>query len=126
VAETLTVGTPTIHKRIKTFILTSLDVTTTGEWEVTGLSTPCTLRYLKMELVSGTGATLNPKIGNVTGWTVTEIEHIGTNTTTNAFINDQTTLICNPTAGSIFINPGVNAGTDNVIDGVLVISEGMA
>ena len=122
--------TPTVAREARTTGGVKTETITLGgnaenaaasEWEIDNLPTAVTITYFKAELVSGTGTTINPSIGNATGWTTTQIEHIATQATTGAFINDQTPLVANTGSGSLFVVSGVDAAADNAVEVVIVL-----
>ena len=84
----------------------------------------CTLRSYKATLTAGTGTTVNPTLGNVTGFTVSTQGHIATNDTTAAHIHDNTPVRLHLPTGELFVRTTVDAAADNVAATVMVIVEG--
>ena len=95
------------------------------EWEVSDLPERITILGYKATLTAGTGTTLNPSVGNVTGFADDTQAHIGTQTTTAVHINDQTAMRAYLPTGSLFgRSEANNAAADHVIATQIMIVEG--
>lgn len=95
-----------------------------SEFSISNLPKLCTLRAYKATLTAGSGTTINPKLGNGSGFTVSTQEHLATNSTTAAHINDNTAVRLHLPDGVLYVRNSVDADTDNSISTVIVITEG--
>ncbi len=93
-----------------------------SEFEVPKMPASGTIVSYKTTLVSGSGSTVNPKIGKEATFTEDTQGHVATNDTTDSHIRDQTPVRfgCD---GSLFVRSGVDSGTDNVIHTELLITD---
>lgn len=99
---------------------------TADEWQIpVGIKCGTIVSY-KVTLGTGAGATVNPILGNATGFTASSQGHLATNATTAAFISDQTSLIIPylPTR-VLFGQSRCDAGADNVVSTEILIVEGI-
>ena len=107
-----------------TIQISETDAAAGSEFLLDGLPKQGRIVSYRTTLLSGTGATINPKIGISAAFVVDTQGHVGSNTTTAAHINDQVALGYASSAGKIYIRSSVNAGTNNAIDTEIVIVEG--
>ncbi len=85
----------------------------------------CTLRSYQATLTEGTGATINPALGNTAAFVADTQSHIATNSTTAAHIHDNAAVRLYLPAGELFVRSTTDADDDdNVIATVMVIVEG--
>ena len=97
----------------------------TSEWSVEGLPACGTITHYQSTITSGTGVSIAPKIGKVTGWTASTQNEVMPQLTAAAHHNRSAPQVYTlPTTAKLFGRSGVNAGTDNVILTVMVITEG--
>lgn len=105
--------------------VTETEAAAASEYEVTGWPFPiATLVSFKATLTAGTGTTINPSMGKSTGWTANTQDHIGTQTTTAAHIDDDSHVTFHNGSKSLYVKSGVDAGADNSISTVIVFAEG--
>jgi hypothetical protein len=97
-----------------------------SEWSVVGLPKRVTIFSYKATLTSGGGTTINPILGSDASFTASTQDHIATNATTAAHINDQTILRCYLPSGTLYGRSTVDADTDNAISTEILIVEGWA
>jgi hypothetical protein len=95
-----------------------------SEWVITDLPKRVTIYSYEATLTAGTGTTINPALGNTSGFTASTQGHIATNDTTAAHINDQTVLRAYLPSGILYGRSTVDANTDNTIATVICIVEG--
>lgn len=101
------------------------DASATDEWSVDGLPNIGTILLYQATLESGTGTTIQPKLGKVTGWTQATQDDITEQASAAAHVKDQTPVRYVLEAGhQLFGISTVDAGADNVVETVLVIAEG--
>jgi len=107
-----------------TITMQELEAGNADEMEIVGLPKKGRIVSYRTTLTAGTGVTVNPSVGNATGFADSTQEHVGTNTTTAIHINDQVALGYSSPNGKLYIRSQVNAGTDNTIDTEIEIVEG--
>jgi hypothetical protein len=78
----------------------------------------------KATLTSGSGATINPRLGTASGFTVSTQNHIATATATAAHVNEQGQTYFYTSTNSIYWRSLPNAGSDNAISCELIVAEG--
>ena len=125
----LTVASYTIAgRRYHRIAWTETGVTTatdgTADAEITGMPAFGSILSVKATLTSGSGATINPRLGVTDGFTVSTQNHIGTAATTAAHVNEQGQTYFYTSTSSIFWRSLPNAGTDNAVSVELIIAEG--
>lgn len=97
------------------------------EYEITDFPFEiATLIKVQATKTSGAAATINPRFGLTSGWTDDTQNHIGTNGTTAAHINDETHVSFRKSESSIYGNSNANTGSDNAITTLLIFVEGEA
>lgn len=107
-------------------VVNETEAATADEFEIDNFPFElATLVKYKATKGAGAGATIKPKLGYTSGWTANTQDDIGTNTTTDVHIDDETHLIIRQTTGSIFVKSQVDSGADNVIDSILIFVEGV-
>lgn len=97
-----------------------------SEFSVSGLPIVGTIMHYQVTKTAGTGATVNPKIGRAAAFTVSTQDHVATNTTTAAHINDGTAVkYYSPSGILYFRSTPSNAAADHTILTEIVIVEGV-
>lgn len=100
--------------------------TTADEFEITGVPTQATITRLTAVLISGTGTTVNPAVGRTTGFTTGQFDELGSDIDGSPAAR-VSTVANNEVAlpdRSLFVQPRVDSGTNNVIRMELHIQDG--
>jgi len=95
-----------------------------SEFSIPGVPEAGRIVSYRATLISGSGATINPIIGLAASFAASSQNHLATNSTTAAHVNDQTELVYFSSSSSLHIRSTVNAGSDNVVHTEIVILEG--
>lgn len=113
-------------RRYLVVTVTETNADAAQEWSFEFPSALWTLMSFHATLTAGSGATINPILGRAAGFAADSQDHIATQSSTAADINDQTEIVCNLTAAAptLYGRSTVNAGADNAITSVLVFAEG--
>ena len=117
-------------------VVAETEAAATSEWDTSGMvdgggntvkMMPIfTVIGYKSTLVSGTGTTIQPRLGKVTGWVALSQNDFGQQDAASAHVNDQTRLQCDVgIAGNLFGKSVVNDATaDHVITTEIHVMEG--
>lgn len=113
-------------RRHVTVTVRETEAATASEFTIPGLPPKGKIVSYKATKVAGTGATINPRLGLATGFMDNTQNHLATNSTTAAHINDQVQLRYQTVdeAGELFVNSNVDAAADNTIDTEIMVAEG--
>ena len=96
-----------------------------SEWVVTGLPKVGRLLLYKATRTAGTGTTINPILGSAASFSASTQNHIATNATTAAHINDATSLpLALPTGTLYGLSTPNSAVADHTISTLMVIAAG--
>ena len=105
--------------------ITETDAATGSEFTLEQVPVFGTIVSYEATLTAGTGTTVNPRIGIATGFTDSTQNHVGTNSTTAAHVNDQTILRYYAAGGQLFIlNNCDDLTADHSIGTRIMIVEG--
>ncbi len=107
-----------------TIQISETDAAAASEFSITNLPRMGRIVSYRVTLTAGSGATVNPKVGISAAFVVDSQNHVGSNTTTAAHVNDQVALGYASSDGRLFVRSSVNAGADNAISTEIVIVEG--
>jgi len=107
-----------------TIQISETDAAAASEFSITNLPRMGRIVSYRVTLTAGSGATVNPKVGTSAAFVVDSQNHVGSNTTTAAHVNDQVALGYASSDGRLFVRSSVNAGADNAISTEIVIVEG--
>ena len=130
-AYVATVSDPTIkvingrtHYR---WTISEVEAASGSEFSIGGAPLVGTIILYRATRTAGTGTTINPIIGRAASFVASTQNHIGTNSSTAAYINDASNLRYNGiTAGKIFIRSMPNnAAADHSISTEIEIVEGV-
>ena len=131
-AYSATVTGPTINhlggRDYYRWSIAEVEASSTSEFVISGAPQIGTIVLYSAQLVSGAGTTINPILGRSGSFTASTMNHIATNTTTAARINDSTNLRYGGliTTGSIFVRSTPNSVTANhVISTEIEIVQGI-
>lgn len=83
-----------------------------------------TVRSIHQDRTAGAAATLNPSIGRLSTWTVGDMNHVLTATSTADPIYEQGATHFYASLGKLYVRSGVNAGSDNSISTEIIICAG--
>ena len=84
-----------------------------------------TISHTESHLGAGAGSTINPMLGKAAGFVPDDINHIATNSSTAARINDNTVIrAAGLVDGRLYWRSNVNSGADNTITTLLRIVKG--
>lgn len=130
-AYTATVTGPTTRVRADGttefyWSITEVEARDTSEFWIEGAPTSGKITLYRATKTAGTGTTINPKLFRVESGTVSTQDHIGTNSSTAASINDSSDLEYNGlVANRIRVRSSPNSvATDHAISTEIVIIEG--
>lgn len=83
------------------------------------------ITHLEAQLTGGSGTTLDPRAGRVTAFAASSLDQIFVWGTPAAYINDGTVVkYASLTDGRIYLNFGVDSGSDNVVAARVTVIEG--
>ena len=125
-------STPVITRRVRggkqvlLITFTETEAASGSEWSVSGLPVVGTITHYKATLTAGTGTTINPKMGRAAAFVVSTQDHVGTNSTTAAHINDGSDLRYDKlTAGVLYGRSSPNSAVaDHSIATEITVVEG--
>ena len=104
--------------------VTETDAAAASEWQITVPSIGEILLY-QATLVSGSGTTIQPRVGKSSGWSDDTQDHVGGQDTAAAAIHDATPLPYALAGATMYGRSTVDAGADNEVTTLLVIREGV-
>lgn len=133
-AATITVEHEFIDGKEYTHILVEeVDAAAASEWSYGDsadevLPRLFTIVHYMQELESGTGTTVQGRLGNVTGWTDDTKEEVNRQSSAAAYINDQGRVshaVPVDQRPALFGNSKVDAGNDNVVTTSIILLHGV-
>jgi hypothetical protein len=132
VAYVATVTGPFVHvandlRRYYVYLVTETGALDTSTYELT--STPSVGAFIQVtaQLTAGTGTTVQPEFGAITGWTDASINEFARVTTAAAFVNQSNVGNFATRGSSVWVRSSPNnAAGDHAITSRIVILEGSA
>lgn len=105
--------------------VTMSNVTTSTEIEINGAPRCGTITRLRWKLTSGSGTSMNPRVGDVASFVADSYDQVAAAETTAAqAVEVGSNPYCDPNR-ALFLRPGVNSGSDNTITVELLIGDGV-
>jgi len=116
---------PTVG-RIYTFEIAETEAAAASEFELVGVPQMGTITLYQATLTSGTGTTIQPRIGKATGWSDSTQNAVAGQDAAAAHIHDVTRVEYTLAKGasSLFVRSTVDADTDNAISTIVTIVKG--
>lgn len=130
-AYTATVTGPTTYTingiRYIRWTITETEAASTSEFSITGVPQMGTVVHYQATLTTGSGTTITPKLGKSGSFSSSTQNHIATNTTSAAHINDSTNVrFGGLTKDVMFIRSTPNSATaDHGISTLIEVVEGV-
>lgn len=118
------------RKLYHTFKIVEAEAQATSEWSIT-VPKVGTIVLFQADITSGTGTTIQSKVGKATGWSASTVDAISQQAVAAAYLYDTTQIpyslhgTTDANQGTMYGRSVVNAGTDNAITTVIVICEGV-
>lgn len=112
-------------RRHLVYTITETSASATSEFELTKIPFHMmTLVKYQSTVTAGDGTTIRPGLGKVTSWSVDTQNDIALNTSREAHIDDESTIIIRNDTNSIFIMSNINTGSNSTITSQIIFAEG--